>query len=211
MNARRQVTSGTPPTRVPLPSAQRGSLTTSCLGFPLSTELASPDHRGVTCREAKEGAFWGPGRSLLPVQVGSLLPHRTWERGSGRGQERESRRGQTEVGGKRSAGGASGRGSHRGVWLEARPGTEHAPFTEWGNSSPTTITRKGQSRKPRHRIETLFSKRLFAKHLVQDEVFANQFLPGLHSREDTHGHPNLPDESVALSSVAKSLSFVLGK
>lgn len=54
-----------------------------------------------------------------------------------------------------------------------------------GSSDPTTPKRKGQQEDSPVGL-MLFSTRLSAELLLQDEVFANQFFPGLHS------HPSRP-------------------
>lgn len=106
--------------------------------------------------------------------------------GSGCRQERESGVGGTDRGGGAAEQAGRGRGSHSGVWLKARPGTPDlapaCPLSQrGGNSGPTTPKRKGQQ-EDSLLVLMLFSKRLSAELLLQDEVFANQFFPGLSSR-----------------------------
>ena len=184
MNAGQRVSSGTPPTRVPLPSAQRGdpgrlcSLTTSCLGFPLSTESASPDHRGVTCCEEQRRERSGAqGGHSLPFRSEASCPteHGNRAQAVGRrghlGGDRQRWEGNAEQEGLQERGATAACGSRPGLAppalapLDLAPpalALERPPFTERGSSSPTTVTRKGRSRKTRHRVETLSSQRLLA-------------------------------------------------
>lgn len=107
--------------------------------------------------------------------------------GSGCRQERESGGGrvQTEVGVPQSRQdfrkGEPQRSVARGqAWdLDLAPA---CPLSQRGGSSgPTTPKRKGRQEDSPLAL-MLFSKRLSAELLLQDEVFLNQFFPGLHSR-----------------------------
>ena len=140
------------------------SLTTSSLGFPLSTKCASRGHRGMD--EALQGR----------ERVGQ---------GSGCRKERESGWGTDGGGGAAEQAGLQ----EGGVTAEcgSRPGLGPGPgicvpsFTERWEQWPNNPQEKGTAGRLATGIDA-FSKRLLAELLLQDEVFSNQFFPGLHSR-----------------------------